>query len=108
MEQDGVGISTEAAQGRVAQGGLSRNGRIYRIAYRKCLKRKYRRKLPLLGLRCLTFAVKDFAYAVKETRRQVRFLHDKINYERRESMLRLPCEHPARDPLRGLQTSTAS
>jgi len=38
MEQDGVGISTEAAQGRVAQGGLSRNGRIYRIAYRKCLK----------------------------------------------------------------------
>lgn len=74
--------STEAVQkGRVPQGGLSRNGRIYRIAYRKCLRRKRRRKLPLFGLRCLTFAVKDFAYAVKETRWQVRFLHDKITRE---------------------------
>jgi len=82
MEQDGVRMKhSEAAQGRVAQDGLSRNGRIYRIAYRKCLKRKRSRKLPLFGLRCLTFAVKDFAYAVKETRRQVRFLHDKITRE---------------------------
>ncbi len=60
IEQDGVGMkhSTEAAQGRVAQGGLSRNGRIYRIAYRKCLKRKRRRKLPLFGLRCLGWFVR--------------------------------------------------
>ena len=84
MEQDGVGMkhSTGAAHQRVAQGGLLRNGRICRIAYRKCLKRKRRRKLPLFGLRCLAFIAKDFAYIVQEMRRQARFLHDKIASER--------------------------
>ena len=74
--------STEAAhKGRVAQGGLSRNDQIYRIASRTCLSKNRRPQLPLFGRRYLAPAANDPAYTVKETRRQVRFLHDKITKE---------------------------
>ena len=77
---------TEAAhKGRVAQGGLSRNGRIYCIA--KCLSKNRRPQLPLFGRRYLAPAANDPAYTVKETRRQVRFLYDKITKKKSQALL---------------------